>query len=97
KLSPESARIRYAYGSAILIEQALKENDAVKKSALLDKAIIQLEKGVEILDTYADAWYHLGLAYKEKENYPKAVLSFEKARKHKTWTDADFFIGAGIA
>ncbi|MFI5219888.1 MAG: tetratricopeptide repeat protein [Bacteroidia bacterium] len=97
KLSPESARIRYAYGSAILIEQALKEKDATKKSTLLDKAIVQLEKGVEILDTYADAFYHLGLAYKEKEDYIKAVYNFEQARKHKTFTEADFFIGAGIA
>lgn len=97
KLSPESARIRYAYGSAILIEQALKETNEGKKSALLDKSIVQLEKGVSILNTYSDAYYHLGLAYKEKKEYASAIINFEHARKNKTFTDADFFIASGVA
>lgn len=97
KTSSESARIRYAYGSAILIEQALKEKDKEKKMNLLDKSIEQLEKGVSILDTYSDAFYHLGLAYKEKEDYFNAVKNLEAARKNKTWTEADFYIAAGIA
>lgn len=97
KLSPESARIRYAYGSAILIEQALKEKDETKKSELLEKAIIHLEKGVLILNTYADAFYHLGLAYKEKKDYNNAIKNFEQARKNKVFKEADFFVASGIA
>ncbi len=34
KSNPESARIRYAYGSAILVEEALKEKDINKKKCL---------------------------------------------------------------
>jgi tetratricopeptide (TPR) repeat protein len=97
KTSSESARIRYAYGSAILIEQALKEKDKEKKADLLDKSIEQLEKGVAILDTYSDAFYHLGLAYKEKEDFANAIKNLEAARKNKKWTTADFYIAAGIA
>jgi protein O-mannosyl-transferase len=97
KTSSESARIRYAYGSAILIEQALKEKDKEKKTNLLDKSIEQLEKGVAILDTYSDAFYHLGLAYKEKSDFTNAVKNLEAARKNKTWTEADFYVAAGIA
>jgi tetratricopeptide (TPR) repeat protein len=97
KTSTESARIRYAYGSAILIEQALKEKDKDKKMDLLDKAIEQLEKGVSILDTYSDAFYHLGLAYKEKGDFPNAIKNLEAARKNKTWTDADFYVACGIS
>ena len=97
KTCPESARIRYAYGSAILIEQALKEKDHSKKMNLLDKSIEQLEKGVAILPTYSEAYYHLGLAYKERENYDKAIESFEKASKSKTFTDPQFFISWGVA
>ncbi len=97
KTNPESARIRYAYGSAILIEQALKEKNENKKQALLDKSIVQLEKGVSILSTYADAYYHLGIAYKEKSDFTRAVTNFELAAKHKTFTDAGFFVAWGVA
>lgn len=97
KTSPESARIRYAYGSAILIEQALKEKDKNRKNNLLDKSIEQLERGVSILSTYSEAYYHLGLAYKERELYAKAVESFERAARNKTFTDPEFFVAWGVA
>lgn len=97
KTCPESARIRYAYGSAILIEQALVEKDESKKQMLLDKSIVQLERGVAILPTYAEAFYHLGLAYKEKSDFPRAVQNFENASKHKTFTDPSFFVAWGVA
>jgi tetratricopeptide (TPR) repeat protein len=97
KTSPESARIRYAYGSAILIEQALKENDESKKMNLLDKSIEQLEKGVSILNTYSDAFYHLALAYKEKSDYANAIKNFESARRGRTFTEPEFYISSGVA
>jgi tetratricopeptide (TPR) repeat protein len=97
KTSPGSARIRYAYGSALLIEKALKENNPEAKNAFLDKSIEQLEKGVSILPNYAEAWNHLGIAYKEKENYPAAINAFEKARSYKEFKEADFYISSGLA
>ncbi|MBS1764886.1 MAG: tetratricopeptide repeat protein [Bacteroidetes bacterium] len=97
KTCPESARIRYAYGSAILIEQALKEKNHDKKMNLLDKSIVQLEKGVSILPTYSEAYYHLGIAYKERENYQNAVACFERAAKNKTFTDPQFFVSWGVS
>lgn len=97
KTCPESARIRYAYGSALLIEKALEEDNESIKQALLDKSIVQLEKGVSILPNYAEAWNHLGIAYKEKKNFPAAVKAFEQARAFKNFTDAEFYISAGLA
>lgn len=97
KTCPESARIRYAYGSAILFEQAIPEKNREKKIKLLDDAIIHLEKGVSILSTYADAFYHLGLAYKEKGDAVKSVSAFEAAKRSKTWTAADFYVASGLA
>ncbi|NNF02306.1 MAG: tetratricopeptide repeat protein [Bacteroidia bacterium] len=95
--SPNSARIRYAYGSAIVIEKALDEKDKALKNQLLDQGIVQLERGVEILNTYADAFYHLAIAYKEKNDLQNAVKNFELARQHKNWKTADFYIASGIA
>ncbi len=97
KTAPNSARIRYAYGSALLIEKALKEEDPTLKNNYLDKSIAQLEKGVAILPNYAEAWNHLGIAYKEKNNGPAAIAAFEKARSFKEFKDADFYISAGLA
>ncbi len=94
---PESARIRYAYGSALLIEQALKEENKQVKNGILLKSVAQLQKGVEILPSYAEAWNHLGVAYKELENYPAAVNAFDKARSYKEFKEAEFYISAGLA
>ncbi len=97
KTAPNSARIRYAYGSALLIEKALKEKDTQLKNGYLDKSIVELEKGVGILPNYAEAWNHLGIAYKERKNGAAAVNAFEKARSYKQYTDVDFFISSGLA
>lgn len=97
KAAPNSARIRYAYGSAILIEQALKEDDKIRKRELLLSAINHLEKGVSIIDDYADAWYHLGIAYKEAEDPANAIRSFEKSRAYKPFKDADAYIASALA
>ncbi len=96
KTCPKSARIRYAYGSAILFEKALKEKDPVTKSNYVEQAIIHLSKGVEILPDYSEAWRHLGIAYKEQENYPAAVAALEKARSYKEFDAADMFATSGL-
>ncbi|MEP7263091.1 MAG: tetratricopeptide repeat protein [Bacteroidota bacterium] len=97
KTSPNSARIRYAYGSAILIEQALKEEDKNKKQQLLQASIAELEKGVSIIADYADAWYHLGVAYKEAEDPVNAIRCFEKSKSYKPFKTAEAYIAEGLA
>lgn len=97
KSSPNSARIRYAYGSALLIEQALKEDEENKKQAYLQQSIVQLEKGVSLIEDYADAWYHLGIAYKETNDAVNAIRCFEKSRSYKPFKDAESYIAVGLA
>lgn len=95
--SPNSARIRYAYGSALLIEKALKTDDGPQKTSYLERSIAELERGVSILPSYAEAWYHLGLAYKEIGDPKKAVPAFETAKGYKNFKEADFYIASGLA
>jgi tetratricopeptide (TPR) repeat protein len=98
KVSPNSARIRYALGSAYLIEKALKEPEgSTTKDNYLDRAITELTRGVNILPNYNEAWYHLGIAYKEKGNAPEAVRAFEQARAYKAFTDAEHLNAIGLA
>ena len=97
KISPESARIRYAYGSALLVEKALKEKDNNQKNIYLDQAIEQLTKGVSIIPNYNDAWYNLGIAYKEKNDFKNAVYALEQARSYKAFDTDEKLSNAGIA
>jgi tetratricopeptide (TPR) repeat protein len=97
KISPESARIRYAYGSALLVEKALKEKDNNQKTIYLDQAIEQLTKGVSLIPNYNDAWYNLGIAYKEKNDFKNAVYAFEQARSYKAFDTDEKLSNAGIA
>lgn len=98
KLSPGSARIRYALGSTLLVEHALKAPEgSVERNNLLDRAITELTAGVTILPNYNDAWYHLGIAYKEKGDPKNAVKAFETARSYKEFTEASRLSSAGVA
>ena len=97
KISSESARIRYAYGSALLVEKALKEKDNNQKTIYLDQAIEQLSKGVSLIPNYNDAWYNLGIAYKEKNDFKNAVNAFEQARSYKAFDTDEKLSNAGIA
>lgn len=96
KTAPKSARIRYAYGSALLFEKALKEQNPVAKANYLEQSVKHLSKGVEILPEYSEAWRHLGIAYKEQENYAAAVTAFEKARSYKAFDAADILATSGL-
>lgn len=98
KLSPSSARIRYALGSTLLVEKALKAPEgSAERNNLLDRAITELNEGVKILPNYNDAWYHLGIAWKERGNPANAVVAFDQARSYKPFTDASRFLSAGVA
>lgn len=97
KANPGSARIRYAYGSALLFEKAIDEKNTDQKNAYLMQAVEQLKAGVSIIREYNDAWFHLGLAYKELGNAPEAVKAFEEARSLKGFEEAARFSNSGVA
>ncbi len=98
KASPESARIRYALGSTLLVEHALTAPEgSAKQKNLLEQSVYQLQKGVSILSNYNDAWYHLGIAYKELGDAKNSVAAFEQSRALKPFTDASHLTAAGLA
>lgn len=70
---------------------------SVERNNYLDSAISELTAGVTILPNYNDAWYHLGIAYKEKGNAKNAVRAFETARGYKPFTEASRLSSAGVA
>jgi len=98
KLSPGSARIRYALGSTLLVEHALKAPEgSVERNNYLDRAISELTAGVSILPNYNDAWYHPGIAWKEKGDPKNAIKAFETARSYKQFSEASRLNAAGVA
>ncbi|MCS6917571.1 MAG: tetratricopeptide repeat protein [Chitinophagales bacterium] len=94
---PQSARIRYALGSVIIYEKALKENNARQREQWLREGIKHLQAGVSILPTYGDAWFNMGFAYNELGQYDAAVTSFERALEHTDSLSAARWVQVGIA
>lgn len=97
KNSPESARIRYAYGSALLFEKGLQEESSELKREYVSEAVKELERGVSILPTYSEAMYHLLIAYRELEDYPNAIRNWRNAQALKKNAKEEFFVAAAIS
>jgi tetratricopeptide (TPR) repeat protein len=94
---PNSARIQYAYASYILVGQALKEKDPARKSLYLDEVIEHLERAVALFPEFSRAYYHLGVAYKEKGDFARAAYNLEQARKYNNFDEPDFFMALGLS
>ena len=94
---PNSARIRYAYGSILVIEKGLVEKNANRKQQFLTEGVRQLTEAVRILPDYGEAWFNLGMGYKELEDYQKAIQCFETAGDNMTKKDEHFYVAAGVA
>jgi len=77
--SPNSARMNYYYGLALVQHKAVKTDDPAQKNAFLDQGIAAFEKAIEIYPNYGTAWDQIGLAHYRKDNYPKAVEFYNKA------------------
>ena len=60
-----------------------KEKDNDKKHQYLLASVNELEKGVGLIEDYAEAWYHLGVAYKELDDAANSIRAFEKCRSYK--------------
>lgn len=94
---PHSARIRYAYGSILVMEKGLNEVNTLEKQKLLENGMHQLQEAVKILPDYGDAWFNLGMAYNELEMYSEALISLEKANEHSIDKEARLYIALGVA
>ena len=94
---PNSVRIRHAYGSLLVTEHGLKEQDATRKRAFLEEGIKQLREAVKILPDYGDAWFDLGVGYKELHDFKNAIVCFENARKYSVRDSAQYYIASGVA
>jgi tetratricopeptide (TPR) repeat protein len=77
--------------------KALPEKNETEKQAYLQKSIAELEKGISIMNTYADAMYHLMMAYRETGEYQKAVQNWERAYAMKKNTKEEFFTAAALS
>lgn len=97
KSSSQSARIRYAFGSAILFEKAFPEKNEEAKKEYLQRSIAELEKGIAILPTYAEAIYNLMLAYHETGDDQSAVRNWERAYAMRKNAKEEFFTAAALS
>ncbi len=76
-----SARSHYNWGSAILLNKYPDEKNVERKKVLLDQAIMEFTKAVNIFKIYPDAYLNLGLCYMDKEMNKEAIQYYEMARQ----------------
>ncbi len=75
---PGSARAHVNNGVSMLKDQYLVEKNDAVKAQLLDKAIVEFKKGIDIYPDNNDSYDALGQAYLAKKDYVNAIYYFEK-------------------
>lgn len=79
KLVPNSAKAHYYLGLELVKEVANNETDPEKKKKIYEDGIAELQKAVEILPAFGNAYTQMGVAYYRMKNYEKAIESYNKA------------------
>jgi tetratricopeptide (TPR) repeat protein len=97
KTNPNSARIQYSLGSTYVFELMEKEKDLQRKRELLQEGVKHLQRGTQLLPFYGDAWFNMGFAYNQLEDYPNAATCFVKGFEYTKKPTQEQYIGAGIA
>lgn len=75
KNSPNSAKGHNAFGGE-LVTGAEREKDPAKKKAMLEEAVVELERALEIYPNYLNAWLLLGNAKYKLNNDPKEAEKY---------------------
>lgn len=97
RTNPNSARIQYSLGSTYVFELMEKEKDLQRKRQLLQEGVKHLQRGTQLLPFYGDAWFNMGFAYNQLEDYPNAATCFVKGFEYTKKPTQEQYIGAGIA
>jgi len=82
KHSPQSSRIRYGYGSSLIMSIDSAKLSFPEIDALMDAGKTELEAAIAIWPEYANAYFTIGAIYKDRKNYSTAVSYMENAIKY---------------
>ncbi len=80
-LAPNSTRTHYYLGNLLTKDDTYKDLDSAGKSMMIDSAIHELQRAVDIYPKFADAYNQMGVAYYRKKDYQKAYEKYELALK----------------
>lgn len=78
-LAPNSTRTHYYLGNLFTKDDYYKDLDSAGKSMMLDSAINELQRSVDIYPKFTDAFNQMGVAYYRKKNYQKAFEKYQLA------------------
>lgn len=82
-ISSASTRMHYYLGRELIKDIALSETNEEKRREYLKQGIAELEKALEIVPTYSDAYSQMGLGYSRLGNKEKAIECYMSALKHQ--------------
>ncbi len=75
-----SAQLQKHYGSE-LINQSVTATDKVVKDSLMNLGISHVEKAIEINPRFSEAYFKLGYAYYQLQDYPKSIEYYKKTNQ----------------
>jgi hypothetical protein len=79
KLSPNSTRTHYYLGNLLTKDDYYKDFDSIAKIKMLDSAIHELQRSVDIYPKFSDAYNQMGVAYYRKKDLAKAFEKYQLA------------------
>jgi len=79
RLSPNSTRTHYYLGNLLTKDDYYKDLDSAGKSMMLDSAIHELQRSVDIYPKFSDAYNQMGVAYYRLKNHQKAFEKYQLA------------------
>lgn len=78
-LSPNSTRTHYYLGNLLTKDEYYKDLDSAGKAMMIDSAIHELQRSVDIYPKFADAYNQMGVAYYRRKDYQKAFEKYQLA------------------
>ena len=97
KNSPRSSRIRYGYGSSLIMSIDSTKLSFPEIDALMEAGKTELEAAIAVWPEYANAHFTIGAIYKDRKNYPTAVSYMENAIKYYPGPNPVYYKSIGYA
>jgi len=95
EVADNSVRAHYNYGSSLLVDIYPKEKNKEEQNKLLDKIIVENSKAISIVNNFEGAYFNLGVAYDDKDDYKTAMKYFETTLKLSKNPDAKLYDDLG--
>ncbi|HNQ13014.1 MAG TPA: tetratricopeptide repeat protein [Bacteroidia bacterium] len=88
KVHDKSTRTHYYLGNLLTKPELVSENDSASRKLLLDSAIAELQRSVDILPSFSDAYTQMGVAYYRLGMRDSALAKYRKSLQYNPYASS---------